>query len=66
MKMGLVQQLRSVLFNIVFFVGTAIGLLVMFPFIVLPRAVTMWTARALFMRELSVGSLPHGDHQVSF
>ena len=47
MKMGLVQQLRSVLFNIVFFVGTAIGLLVMFPFIVLPRAVTMWTARAL-------------------
>jgi 1-acyl-sn-glycerol-3-phosphate acyltransferase len=42
-----VQTLRSILYNIVFFIGTAIGLLLMFPGIVLPRRVTMWSARML-------------------
>lgn len=41
------QTLRSILYNIVFFIGTAIGLLVMFPTIMLPRQATMWAARAL-------------------
>ena len=47
MKPGPLQALRSILFNIVFFVGTAIGLLLMFPAIVLPRGATMWAARSI-------------------
>jgi 1-acyl-sn-glycerol-3-phosphate acyltransferase len=47
MTPGSLQTLRSVLFNIVFFIGTSIGLLLMFPAIVLPRRATMWAARQL-------------------